>query len=805
MDFIYSYLNLDSLVNLWPQLAIGLGTGLVFLLIVLLIIHQSKNRIFFGQGMGMILLSVALPQKIEKEKEASLEDFLKTSQQFYSSLAGIKEKNIFKRFFVGHPAFVFEIAVHDKGEQIYFYVACPRFFAPLIEKEILGFWPKAQVQPSKDYNIFNPSGVSVGSRAYLKKTPVLPLKSYREFGADPLSAITSVFTKLARENEGAAVQILIRPTRQPIKKIGQKMINDVYKSNQVKSAVPNQVTQSNYMLSHAQQQTVNSISEKISQPLFDVNLRLLASAPDKNRAEQILVELQSGYEQFSHPLFNQLTFKKSKLKMRLRRLFYRFSFRIFNDRETMVLSAAELAGIFHFPSSQLLTPHLKWLKAKQAPSPDNLPKEGLLIGKNVFRDQSREVRILPDDRRRHFYIIGQTGTGKSALMQEMIRQDMEQGRGVCLIDPHGDLAEKALSLVPGNRAEDVIYFNPGDIEKPLGLNMLEYDPQFPEAKTFVVNELIEIFEKLYNLKAQGFGGPVFEQYMRNALLLIMEDPESGCTLIEIPRILSDPEFRKYKLARCQNTVVKNFWEQEAEKAGGEAALANMVPYITSKMNIFIANDLVRPIISQQKSSFNLRQIMDEGKILIVNLSKGKLGDINSYLLGMIIVGKILIATFSRSETPEDERKDFYLYIDEFHNVTTQTIASALAEARKYRLSMIFGHQFIGQLDEETRKAVFGNVGSIMSFRVGADDAKYLVSQFEPVFDEQDLVNLDNYNAAFRLLINGETSRPFNIVTYPPAKGNAEIARLIKEYSRAMYGRDRMRVENDLRGRLQIKF
>jgi hypothetical protein len=252
-------------------------------------------------------------------------------------------------------------------------------------------------------------------------------------------------------------------------------------------------------------------------------------------------------------------------------------------------------------------------------------------------------------------------------------------------------------------------------------------------------------------------------------------------------------------------VVKNFWEQEAEKAGGEAALANMVPYITSKMNIFIANDLVRPIISQQKSSFNLRQIMDEGKILIVNLSKGKLGDINSYLLGMIIVGKILIATFSRSETPEEERKDFYLYIDEFHNVTTQTIASALAEARKYRLSMIFGHQFIGQLDEETRKAVFGNVGSIMSFRVGADDAKYLVSQFEPVFDEQDLVNLDNYNAAFRLLINGETSRPFNIVTYPPAKGNAEIARLIKEYSRAMYGRDRMRVENDLRGRLQTKF
>jgi len=411
---------------------------------------------------------------------------------------------------------------------------------------------------------------------------------------------------------------------------------------------------------------------------------------------------------------------------------------------------------------------------------------------------------LEDDRRRHFYIIGQTGTGKSVLLQEMMKQDIEQGRGICLIDPHGDLAEKTLSLIPALRAEDVIYFNPGDTEKPLGLNMLEYDPRFPESKTFVVNEMIEIFEKLYNLKAQGFGGPVFEQYMRNALLLIMEDPESGSTLIEIPKVLADPEFRRHKLSRCRNIVVRNFWEQEAEKAGGEAALANMVPYITSKMNIFIANDLVRPIISQQESAFNLREIMDQGKILIVNLSKGKLGDINSYLLGMIIVGKILIATFSRAELPEEQRRDFYLYIDEFHNVTTQTITSALAEARKYRLNMVFGHQFVGQLDEETRKAIFGNVGSILAFRVGPDDAKYLASEFDPVFDEQDLVNFDNYNAALRLLIRGETSKPFNIVTYSPSGGNSEVARLIKEYSRVKYGKDRNKVEEELYQRLQKK-
>jgi len=337
---------------------------------------------------------------------------------------------------------------------------------------------------------------------------------------------------------------------------------------------------------------------------------------------------------------------------------------------------------------------------------------------------------------------------------------------------------------------------------PLGLNMLEYDPNYPETKTFVVNELIEIFEKLYNLKAQGFGGPIFEQYMRNALLLIMEDPASGSTLVEISRVLADKAFRTHKLSKCKNMVVKNFWELEAEKAGGEAALANMVPYITSKMNIFIANDLVRPIISQQNSSFKFREVMDEGKILIVNLSKGKIGEINSYLLGMIVVGKILISAFSRADVPEENRKNFYLYIDEFHNVTTKTITGVLAEARKYKLNMTFGHQFIGQLDEETRKAIFGNVGSMLAFRVGPEDAKYLLTQFEPVFGENDLVNFDNYNAALRLLINGETTKPFNIVTYPPKKGNLEIARLIKELSRAKYGRDRATVESELNTRLR---
>ena len=838
MDFNLSFQNISSLL-------IVLGVVVIFIfLFFYLFISKRKERGFLTRGMNLALFLVTLPQRIEKEKakEISLEEYLKTAEQFYSSLAGIKEPSLIKRFLLGNPALVFEIAVHRIGEEIYFYVACPRSIAGMIEKQILGFWPKAQVQPVPDYNIFNPTGFSLGSIVNFTKSAILPLKPHREFGIDPLSTITSVFTKLAREGEGAAIQILIRPSLKSFKKVAEKAVNALQAGIKLEDALKSAEATTGILgffrglagifsaalspkpkeeipsispfgkdkvsswagLSSLQQNLISVISEKASQPIFDVNLRVLASAPTELRAQTILGQLQGSFEQFSSPALNQLKFKKlsgSKLK----KLFYNFSFRIFKEAEIMPLSSGELASIFHFPSLSLLTPYIKWLKAKQAPSPANLPEEGLLIGKNIFRGEEREIRILDDDRRRHFYIVGQTGTGKSVLLQEMLRQDVEAGRGVCLIDPHGDLAERILGLIPPSRAEEIIYFNPGDTERPLGLNMLEYDPKFPESKTFVVNELIEIFEKLYNLKALGFGGPVFEQYMRNALLLVMEHPESGNTLIEIPKVLADAEFRKYKLSVCKNIVVKNFWELEAEKAGGEAALANMVPYITSKMNIFIANDLVRPIIAQQQSSFNLREIMDQGRILIINLSKGKLGDINSYLLGMIIVGKILIAAFSRADTPEEERRDFYLYIDEFHNITTRTITAALAEARKYRLNLIFGHQFIGQLDEDTRKAIFGNVGSILTFRVGPEDAKYLITEFEPVFDEEDLVNFDNYNAALRLLIKGETSKPFNIVTYPPSKENSEVRRLIKEYSRIKYGRDRATVEDELYQRLQRSF
>ncbi|OGF59256.1 hypothetical protein A3I28_01870 [Candidatus Giovannonibacteria bacterium RIFCSPLOWO2_02_FULL_43_37] len=422
------------------------------------------------------------------------------------------------------------------------------------------------------------------------------------------------------------------------------------------------------------------------------------------------------------------------------------------------------------------------------------------MGVSKYRDEEREVRIKKDDRRRHFYSIGQTGTGKSTLMQKMIIQDIQNGEGVCVIDPHGDLIDKILGHVPKERANDVIVFDPGDIQHPMGLNMLEYDPKYPEQKSLIVNELFEIFNKLFNMSVAG--GPMFEQYFRNSTSLVMEDPESGNTLLEISRVLSDKTFRDYKISKSKNIVVNAFWQQIAEKASGESALASMVPYVVSKIDTFLSNEILRPIIAQEKSAFNIRDVMDQRKILFLNLSKGKLGELNSSLLGLIMVGKILMASLSRVDTPEDERKDFYLYIDEFQNVTTKSIATILSEARKYKLNMTITHQFIGQLEEDIKKAVFGNVGTMCSFRIGSDDGEYMEKQFAPVFAANDLLNIDNLNAYVKLLIDGQTSKPFNMFIPFPPKGSAEIAQYLKDLSRQKYSRPREEVEEEIRRRHQ---
>lgn len=737
-----------------------------------------------------------------KEEGKTNEDVLLNDSQFFNSLAGFKKP------------LVFELAVANIEEEIKFYAAVHRSEAEALEKQINSFYLKSEIVPIEDYNIFNPNGVALASELKLANPFILPIKTFRELKTDPLGSLVGIFNKLQKKGEGMAFQLIIKKAPKTAKDRIFKAVSELRKGKKLKEILygkgaigvikearetispPKKAETKPYEFpqKETREDLVQIINAKAGSNLFSVNLRIIVSAGDKNRAEELLSQIKNYFEQFSKAEMNSFKSDDSRGKS-LDIAIYNFSFRNFRTKSNFILNSEELATVYHFPSFLTDIPKIHWLKARASAPPTDIPQEGIILGTNHFRGETSSIRILDSDRARHLYLVGQTGTGKSTMISNLIKQDIENGQGVALIDPHGDLAEKILGLVPKNRINDVVYFNPSDIERPMALNMLEYDRRYPEQKTFIINEMIEIFDKLYDLRQTG--GPIFEQYMRNSMLLVMDDPEELATLIEIPRVLSNPDYRREKLSRTPNPLVREFWEKEAEKAGGEAALANLVPYITSKLNPFISNDFVRPIIAQYSSALNFREIMDNGKILIVNLSKGRLGDMNSFLLGMIVVSKLVMAAFSRSDIPEEQRRPFYLYIDEFQNVTTKTISTIFSEARKYQLSLVVAHQFIAQLKEEIRDSVFGNVGSIVSFRIGSQDAEFLEKQLAPVFSAQDLLNLENYNAYVKLLIRGFPSPAFNIKIQEPPIANVELARDIKESSRQKYGKPREEVEKEI--------
>jgi len=796
-------------INQFIYLVVFVIALLIIGVVIVLLLEKIKGKGKVVRALNMSLFLVKLPR--EAKEDISVEEKkarIATMEQFLSGLGALKEKKFFRRFLYGRPYIVLEMAVPFSTPEISFYLAGPKGYETFLEKQIHGFYPKATVEKIEDYNIFHPQGRCVGGFLKLDKNDVLPLKTYKDLEVDPLESLSNALSKIEEIGEGGAIQVVIKPALEywnkraiiVAKRMNEGMdFSDALRGKQMRKPKPEE---SQPKVSPIDEEIIKALQNKAAKPGFEINIRLLFSAEKQERAEELLSHSEGAFQQFTAPNLNSLKFERTDNRG-LKKLCFNFCFRLFNNREKIVLNSEEVASIFHFPLTQLGSPKVKWLKARESEPPANIPKQGIILGKNVFRSRETFIKMAEDDRRRHLYIIGQTGTGKTTLILNMIKQDIEEGRGVAFIDPHGDSVEKVLGFIPQERAEDVIYFNPPDVERPIGLNMLEFDSAHPEQKTFIANETISIFKKLWQDIPEAFG-PMFEQYMRNALLLIMDDPASGSTLLEIPKVLADADFRHYKLSKTNNTVVKDFWEKEAEKAGGEAALANIVPYITSKTNIFLANDVMRPIVCQQKSAFDFRKIMDEKKILLANLAKGKLGDVNSSLLGLIMVGKLLMASFSRADLPEEQRNDFYLYVDEFQNFTTESIATILAEARKYRLDLIIAHQFIGQLKENIKNAVFGNVGSMLAFRIGAEDSEFLAKQFEPTFSEQDLLNIDNFNAYLKLLISNQTSLPFNIQISLPPKSDAEIAEKVKEISRAKYGRDRQEVEKEIQERSKIE-
>lgn len=805
---------------------------------VLLVIRgffRFRAQVNQSIAMDIELIRVAKPVYPEGQRQADAwKEEVLVMEKLLAAIASFKRSmNPLRRFFYEAPTVVFEMAKPAGSEEILFFIAMPKKFRDGIEKQVNGFFSDAVIEKVSDYTIFTPGSATALSVLGLKSSSPLPLSTYNTFGTDSLDEFASAMSKLDTETEGAAIQIVLAPAENAWRKHARDIAQRMQQGKRLKEALehpnssgssflagvakgvaseaastatlgmsgksdPNKPKPEEKVVSLTpeEQEVIKAIEAKAANAAFRSNIRLLASAATEARAEELLAQLETAFTQFEYPGVNTLQVKR---RVKQKRAAFDYIFRNFDEETSMILSAEELASIFHFPISVTETPKIKWLKAGAAAPPINIPKEGLPLGYNDYRGIRTDIRLSDDDRRRHLYVIGQTGTGKSYFIQGLAKWDARQGHGFCFIDPHGDAIEDIIASIPRERADDVIVFDPSDVDRPIGLNMLEYDPKHPEQKTFVINEMIGIFDQLYDLKATG--GPMFEQYMRNAMLLIMDDPSTGSTLMEISRVLADEDFRRLKLSKCTNPIVRDFWTKEAEKAGGEAALANMVPYITSKLTTFIANDIMRPIIAQQESGIDFREIMDSGKILLVNLSKGKIGEINAKLLGMVIVGKLLMAALSRVDTPEDERKDFYLYMDEFQNVTTNSIAQILSEARKYRLDLILVHQFIGQLKEEISKAVFGNVGSMVALRVGPEDADFLEKQFAPIFTANDLMNIDNRQGLARLLIDGEQRKPFNMKTLPSPSGDRELASAFKELSRLRYGRDSAIVNREILDRV----
>ena len=799
---------------LFPVLFIFLGV------VIFVQIMQRRGRLI--KALNMSLLLVTMPKDSQKdEKMENIKDLIGQIEQLYSILGSIGAKDSSESFFSGPSYLGLEIA--SIGKEINFYIAAPKHWQESVIKHIQGIYSSSEVQKIEDYNIFNPQGFEAAARLSLKKEYLFPIKTYKRLESDSIGEISNIFSKI-REGEGGAVQIIFKREDSRWRRLAQDIAREMQKGKSYhearsaagkgalrkiagemsdsitsgKDAQKGKSLEESKPVTPMQQEIIKMLEEKSSKMGFGVNIRLVSSAATQERADELLSQLKDAFSQFDDPNLNGFNFSRGNKKS----IIYDFSFRNYDPKRKIILNTEELASIFHFPISGTGTPKIKWLKARSASAPVDLPKEGIIIGKNIFRGEEAIVRITNDDRRRHLYLLGQTGTGKSVLMQEMARRDIEAGKGVCVIDPHGDLIEKILGTVPKERIEDVILFNPSDLELPIGLNMLEYDQSKPEQKTFIINELINIVQKLFAALPEAFG-PMYEQYTRNTMRLLLDNADIGpFTLMEMPKIFVNSEFRHFLLSRETNITVKEFW-QSAEAAKGEQSLENFATYITSKFDNFINNEYVKLIIGQAKSGLNFRDIMDNGKILLVNLTKGRLGDINSSLIGMIIVGKILLASFSRVDMPEEQRRDFYLYIDEFQNFTTESISSILAEARKYRLNLIVAHQFIGQLQEKIRDAIFGNVGSMAIFRIGAEDAEFMAKQFKTVFSETDLINIDNFNAYIKILINGRISRPFNIETYPPEKGIPEIASLVKEFSRKMYGRPKEQVEKEILERSQV--
>ena len=758
----------------------GIFTFLFFYLIVLYFRIKKREQI----SLEMVTLEVKLPKDNEIKIDAA--------EQMFASFSSLK-KSGFLSFLEVDDVLAFEIV--GKQADIRFYVSAPSRLIDLVEKNIYGFYPQADIQRVEEPNIFSEEGKVAFAGLVLKDIPYYPIKVYKELPTDPLAAITSALSKMG-EKEGAMVQILVRPASGKVKKMGKSYVASTKKQE----ADPQKAT------FKTDPKILEKIDDKASKPQFETTIRIVVSAQNKDIANAHLRNIKTAFTQFNSDLNGLKTTKNLFSGGFMINFIYKF-FPVIDlpfFKSISTLSSEEIATIFHFPNKTIETPHIQWLKAKTAPVPAEVPtNNGTFIGVGYYRGVKRPIYISPKDRMRHTYIIGKTGVGKSELLKEMIKQDIKTGYGVCVIDPHGDLVEDVLRYIPPERAEDVIYFDPSDTQRPMGLNLLEAYNE--EQKHFITTSIINLMYKLYDPQRTGIIGPRFEHAVRNAMLTVMSEP--GTTFVEVVRCLTDPKYVQELLPKVQDPIVRRYWTDQIAQTS-DFHKSEVLDYIVSKFGRFVTNKTMRNIIGQSKSAFDFRRVMDEGKILLINLSKGRLGEENSSFLGLVLIPKILVAAMSRQEIPEEKRRDFYLYVDEFQNFATPDFAVILSEARKYHLALTVANQFIGQMEEEVKNAVFGNVGTLISFRLGVTDASYVQREFQPIFSESDLINVERFHAYMKTIVHNDPVPPFSVdmtkdVEKIKKEANEKIAQAIIQLSRLKYGKPKELVEAEISQRARL--
>jgi hypothetical protein len=729
-------------------------------------------------SLNFVLLQVKVPRDNETKIDAA--------EQMFASLHTLYSGGM-KSHFKLQDHFTFEIVALK--EDIRFYISCPKDLQDLLEKQVYGAYFGAEITEVEEYNIFNQSGKVAFCGLKLKSGDYNPIKAYKDLPTDPLNSVTTALAKLG-EGEGAVLQVLVTPADKGWQSAGRSYLSSTKK----KEADPDTASYG------VDQRTYEAIDNKVSKPGFKTSIRVVVSSNSSMQADMHLKNIVGAFAQFNST-HNGFT----KTKIRLKQMFmvdFIYRYQPFLGRGSSVLSSEELATVFHFPNKMVETPHIAWLNAKRAPAPAEIPSEGMFLGVSRFRGMARKVYISPKDRQRHMYMIGKTGTGKSEFLTEMILQDIEAGNGVCFIDPH-DTVEKILEMIPPSRAEDVIYFNPSDTERPLGLNIMEAETE--EQKHFVVSSIINLMYKLYDPHKTGIIGPRFEHAIRNAMLTVMSEP--GATFIEVVRVLTDSKYVQELLPKVKDPMVRRYWTDQIAQTS-DFHKSEVLDYIVSKFGRFVTDKMMRNIIGQSKSAFDFRKVMDERKILLINLAKGRIGEENSNFLGLILVPKILIAAMSRQDVPEEQRPDFYLYVDEFQNFATPDFAVILSEARKYHLNLTVANQFVGQVEEEVKQAVFGNVGSLIAFRVGVTDANFLQHEFSPTFSEADLTNIERFNVFMKTIVNNEPVPAFSLdltkdMKEEAARRNLKVAEMVKELSRLKYGIDREVLEEEIITRARL--